>query len=359
MIRALACFTLVVVMAGCGQQDDPGSKDSVDESREPGHAVGLARFDVEAYADWRPTYRDVRRAAEADAREIRSRMRSRHTWTARIDALSAEISATPDHVRVRMGDLEVHLRPSQAVLAGQRPVVVCLASESACVRVPKNVNSGEGSHLFNGFLDGLLFTMVRLVSSQLRLPSLEVDAAVYAHVDSPVGKLDCLITGGSPEQRHRLEGKVLDPSPELLVGEDATGLTPFCVDSRGLVLVPGDALMPLVPFSEFRPEVEEGFDAYPWDVIEYGEPLPTLSATPSPTEEDSPGLVTVLVANQTIEPGETLEAAMAAGKIGSEFVSADVVEAGAVDSTDSLGAVALVRLEPGDQLTTHDFGPAS
>ena len=76
--------------------------------------------------------------------------------------------------------------------------------------------------------------------------------------------------------------------------------------------------------------------------------------------EDRFGGVDVLVATKQIAPGETIDAAKAAGKIGTATVARDDVLDGAGPSTDTLkGGVALVPIYPGEQLITAKFGSAA
>lgn len=69
--------------------------------------------------------------------------------------------------------------------------------------------------------------------------------------------------------------------------------------------------------------------------------------------------VEVLVATQPIAAGETVEQAVAAGKIGTAPVARDDVLDGAATATSQLdGQVALVAIYPGEQLIASKFGSA-
>ena len=71
------------------------------------------------------------------------------------------------------------------------------------------------------------------------------------------------------------------------------------------------------------------------------------------------GGVRVLVAAERLAPGETVEAAEAAGKIRSSTVARDDLLDGAVSTIDELdGQVALVPMYPGEQLIAAKFGAA-
>ncbi|HEU5035947.1 MAG TPA: Flp pilus assembly protein CpaB [Nocardioides sp.] len=74
--------------------------------------------------------------------------------------------------------------------------------------------------------------------------------------------------------------------------------------------------------------------------------------------EDRFGGVDVLVATAPIAPGESLEAAQAAGKIGTATVARDDVLDGAGATADALDGVALVPIYPGEQLIAAKFGSA-
>jgi pilus assembly protein CpaB len=72
------------------------------------------------------------------------------------------------------------------------------------------------------------------------------------------------------------------------------------------------------------------------------------------------GGVEVLVATKQIAPGESIDAARAAGKVGTARVARDDVLDGAGDSADALlGEVALVPIYPGEQLIAAKFGSPS
>ncbi|WP_028636000.1 Flp pilus assembly protein CpaB [Nocardioides sp. URHA0032] len=76
--------------------------------------------------------------------------------------------------------------------------------------------------------------------------------------------------------------------------------------------------------------------------------------------EDRFGGVDVLVATQQLAPGETIEAAEAAGKIGTAKVARGDVLDGAGATADALkGEVALVPIYPGEQLIAAKFGSSA
>jgi pilus assembly protein CpaB len=71
------------------------------------------------------------------------------------------------------------------------------------------------------------------------------------------------------------------------------------------------------------------------------------------------GAVTVLKAVKQINPGETAEAAQAAGKIESATVSQQDVLAGAINGLDPIaGKVANTSILPGEQIVSSKFGAA-
>lgn len=76
--------------------------------------------------------------------------------------------------------------------------------------------------------------------------------------------------------------------------------------------------------------------------------------------KDRFGGVDVLVATKQIAPGETIQAAKAAGKVGTATVARDDVLDGAGPTTAGLkGGVALVPIYPGEQLIAAKFGSAA
>ncbi|WP_243056352.1 Flp pilus assembly protein CpaB [Nocardioides sp. SR21] len=67
--------------------------------------------------------------------------------------------------------------------------------------------------------------------------------------------------------------------------------------------------------------------------------------------------VTVLVATESVEPGETVQHAIDAGKFDEREVAQDDLSAQALTSTDGLdGLVAIGRIYPGQQLIAAQFG---
>lgn len=76
--------------------------------------------------------------------------------------------------------------------------------------------------------------------------------------------------------------------------------------------------------------------------------------------EDRFGGVEVLVATQQIAPGESIEAAQAAGKVGTATVArADVLDGAGASANALSGEVALVSIYPGEQLIEAKFGSAA
>lgn len=76
--------------------------------------------------------------------------------------------------------------------------------------------------------------------------------------------------------------------------------------------------------------------------------------------EDRFGGVDVVVATRQIAPGESIESAEAAGKIGTASVARDDVLDGAGVTTGDLdGEVALVTIYPGEQLIAAKFGSSA
>jgi pilus assembly protein CpaB len=76
--------------------------------------------------------------------------------------------------------------------------------------------------------------------------------------------------------------------------------------------------------------------------------------------EDRFDTVDVLVATQPIAPGESVEAAEAAGKIGTGTVArGDLLDGAQTALSGIAGSVALVSIHPGEQLIAAKFGSAS
>lgn len=338
------------------------------EAREPSAATpSLDPVRAADYDAWRPTYSDVRAATEDDVRELSERVDGLNAsaYTLQVPAMSIEIARSPEHARVSMGPgttdgFELHLDP-RAVggdLLDVGPFIVCSGADAACTEVGEDREGGTGPHLFNNGLDTWVFTASTVVQVQHaaddELRRVEADGASVAVVDSPVGRLDCLVTGGRARQHARLEGRAVDLAAAAFSFGRRPQLSTTCVDERGLVVLALPSLLaPVVPYTAFEAGVPSGFD-------QHAEPVP-YGTSPSPTSTESTtsapdGLHQVLVAAGRIDAGESLADAQAAGRLELTTVMESELLPGAVSSTSGLDGAALRDIGEGEQITTHLFG---
>ncbi len=249
---------------------------------------------------------------------------------------------------------DVHLDPTLAAdnLFGG-PFVMCPA-DSSCVEVGGDGAGRDGPHMVNNGVDTIVFTSTTIVANQRALPA-ELDDESFedgslATVESPSGTLDCLVSGGTPEDHAGLEGSPVDLASDPLhrVG-DPEPLSTTCVDEHGLlVLLVPSLMMPVVPFGAFEPEVPDGFD----------DPRPPVTPS-SPTEAATSGderVHEVLIAAAPIRAGESLADVQATGRLLLDVVPGDELLPGAVPSTSGLGGAALHDIAVGEQITEDSFG---
>ena len=370
-------LSLLGVVTAC-QPDGSGREGRVESAREaPDDAGGEGRDSgVQAvdYESWRPSYREVRPATADDVRALRQRVvdLNETSYTVAVPAMGLEVASSPDHVRVRFGDgspdafdLHLDLTVTTGELFG--PFVVCSADDGSCVEVSRDGAEGSGPHLFNNVIDSFVFASTTIVGGQSALPDeldrLALGDASIAVVDSPTGSLDCLVFGGTPEQRAQLEGSPVDLMADPVSREgDPEPLATMCVDDHGLLVVALPSLLAgVVPYGSFEPGVPDGFDDHAAPVPHGTTATPRATTTTTPTSQAEPGqLQHVLVATGTIEVGESLGDALSAGKISLDLVSAESVMPGALSSPAGLqGDVALVEVSAGQQLTEATFGSPS
>jgi hypothetical protein len=219
------------------------------------------------WATWQGVYEDVRPATRADVARLRARVKARNrtSWTGVVDVLGAEVAVSPRHARVRAGIAEWHFEPG--VTPMRPPYVLCV--QEACVRVGKDADSHGLPHLFNNDLDWTTFTLQVLLAAQWGgVGPVPLDGStVSAVVDSPVGPLDCLVSG-EQEYLSGLEGAKVGINAE----DDVEG-PPFCVDQRGLVQqVDGAGLFGIqMPYTDWHEGVMDDIDDYPFPVRDYNQ----------------------------------------------------------------------------------------
>lgn len=323
------------------------------------------------YETWEPSYADVRPATADDVAALRQRVLDLNetSYTVAVPPMGLEIASAPEHVRVRFaaGDpdgFDVHLDPTVAADAFfGGPFVMCWA-DGSCVDMGGDGADSEGPHMVNNGVDTIVFTSTSIVATQRALPDALDDAASetgsIATVDSPSGALDCLVTGGTPEQRAQLDGEPVDlmADPIHRVG-DPEPLSTVCVDDHGLAVLTLPSLMAgVVHYGTFETGVEDGFDDHA-DPVPYGETAsatPTLTTAPTSPGTDPDRTYAVLVAMAPIPAGESLADAQMSGRFALESVPGDEVVPGAVASTEGLDGVALDDIAEGEQITEDSFG---
>jgi hypothetical protein len=365
----LCAVALAVCLSGTlsACQDEPTRSAT---AREPAATTQDPDPDPVQFADydrWRPTYRDVRAATEGDVLELGERVDrlNASAYTVQVPAMGIEVARSPEHVRVSMGagtpDIhELHLDPRAM---GEEPFdigpfVVCSVADDYCTEGGVERPGNGGPHLFDNALDSFVFTAGAIAQAQGSaagvLRATDVGEASMATVDSPTGRLDCLVAGGTLSRHERLEGQALALEPDPVSRDDSEPLSTTCVDERGLVVVTIPSLVtPVVPYTSFEAGVPDDFDRH-------AEPVPygtSPSATPTDsTTSGSDGLQQVLVAVGRIRAGESLADARAAGRFELTSVPGSELLPGAVSSTSGLGGVALREIEVGEQITAALFG---
>lgn len=354
-------------MATACQTDESGRENPGASARE---VVGGPGSEGPDYEGWRPSYREVRPATADDVQTLRQRAidLNETSYTVTVPSMGLQIASAPDHVRVRWGEgypegFDLHLDPAVAIddledLFGG-PFVMCLA-DSSCVELGGEGEGSDGPHMVNNGVDTIVFTATSIVASQRALPEgledISLEEASFATVDSPSGTLDCLVSGGTPEDHARLEGSPVEAADPVYRDDGPEPLSTTCVDEHGLAVVALPSLLGgVVPYGTFEQEVPDGFD-------DHADPQPrgtTPATTPSqaPATSDEPGgMESVLVAGAPISAGESLTYAQQTGSLDLEFVPTDEVLPGALSSTEGIDGVALQDLAVGEQLTEDSFG---
>ena len=187
-------------------------------------------YDDALWAAWEGVYQDVRPVTDADVAGLRARVVARNatSWTGELEALGVTLSVSPDHVRADAGYAEWHFEPGTRPL--RSPYVLCV--QGACVRVGSDADAGGSPHLFNNDLDSTTFMLQLVLATQAG--GVEPHGpTVLAAVDSPVGPLDCLVSGESKGDLLALEGQAVARLDATQAGESE--VIPVCVDQRGLV----------------------------------------------------------------------------------------------------------------------------
>ena len=220
------------------------------------------------WATWHGVYEDVRPATRDDLTRLRDRtaVLNETSWTGVLDGYGATMSVSPEHVRVDMGFSEWHFDSTEGPF--DTPYVLCVREEKVCIRVGKDADPGDSPHVFNNDLDSMTFTWLVALLAQRDAGAEDVShdqTLLAAVVDSPVGPLDCLVSGDDPAD---LEGAAVGE-------EDGTdeAAAPVCVDQRGLVqqVSDGGLFGMRMPYVSWHQGVDDGFDAYPFPVRDYGE----------------------------------------------------------------------------------------
>lgn len=327
---------------------------------------------VEDHENWQPSYRKVRPATADDVQALRQRVvdLNETAYTVAVPPMGLEIASAPDHVRVRFGEgtpdvYDLHLDPTVATDEVSGPVAICSA-DGSCVDVGTAGPKGGGPHVVDNVLDSLVFTSTSIVRAQRAFPDdldeLALADASSAVVDSPSGALDCLVSGGTPDQHAQLEGSPVDLMADPVSRDEGPEpLSTMCVDPHGLVVVALPSLLPgVVPYGSFEPGVPDGFDDHA-DPVPYGEasqptspPTPTAAPTTPGTDPDT--VYPVLLAAAPIPVGASPAEAQMSGRFELDHVLGDEMLPGAVASTEGLDGIALQDLAMGEQITEDSFG---
>ena len=319
-----------------------------------------------SYESWRPTYADVRPATEADVDLVRERVDELNasSYTAALELFDAEVASTPEHVRVRFGqggegEIDLHLDPRRTDTDGPLSYVVCFAATDSCSEVGPESSSGEAPHMFGNMVDSWVHMLAEVVGAQRSLvEGLSASETSYATIGSPLGTLDCLVSGGSAEERAGLEGQAVDLGPDPVVREgEPLPVFPVCVDEHGLVITIPSLLTPIAPYTSFESGVPAGIDEHPAPVPYGEEPEPTPTAAPTETPSQDPGALTpVIIAREPIAVGESVREAQEAGRFELSMVPGSSVRPGTLTSTEGLSdCIAVVGVAAGAQVSADDL----
>ena len=367
-LSAVALTLAVLCAVTACQQEDAGPGRALESVAPSSDDPGSADVQAADYEHWQPSYTDVRPATADDVDDLRQRVVdvNESSYTVTVALMGVELASSPQHVRVRFAagspdGFDVHLDPTLAAdsLFGG-PFVMCLA-DGSCVEIGGERADSDGPHMVNNGVDTIVFTSTNIVANQRALPDLlddlSLEEASLARLESPSGALDCVVSGGTPEEHARLEGNPVDleADPMHRVG-DPEPLSTICVDEHGLlVLLVPSLLTPLVPYGAFEQEVPDGFDDHA-DPQPYGT-APSVTASEATTTPDDPAqMQSVLVATDTIGAGETVADAQTTGRFEVEFIPGDQLLTGALSSTEGLAGVALHDIAVGEQITEDSFG---
>jgi len=366
--RVVLVLCLMGAVGSCRAEED----DRPETAREPAvesDAPGTGQ--AADYELWEPSYTEVRPATAGDVEDLRQRMvdLNESSYTVSVPLMGVEIASSPHHVRVRFAagspdGFDVHLDPTLAAdnLFGG-PFVMCPA-DSSCVEVGGDGAGSDGPHMVNNGVDTIVFTATTIVANQRALPDVLDDRSFedgsLATVESPSGTLDCLVSGGTPEDHSRLEGSPVDLEADPLhrIG-DPEPLSTTCVDEHGLLVLLVPSLMtPVVPYGAFEPDVPDGFDDHVAPQPPGTSPAPVTPSSPTgaATSAGDDHVHEVLVAAAPIRAGESLADVQATGRLFLDAVPGDELLPGAVSSTSGLDGAALHEIAVGEQITEDSFG---
>jgi hypothetical protein len=252
----------------------PGVDGDVTEQVEPPDYVpttpapGAELVDV-FWGAWEPVYADVRATTDEEVDALRDRAAglASRDWTATDATYGMEISYTPTRARVSIeGMLDAYTDPRNR--SEEWEMVIC--DDEGCSHVGPDTEV-DAPHLTGSFSDAMIYTGLGAIRSQTRPPLGLGEHTALATVDSPVGPLDCVVTGARARdvEVDALEGLALTLDPSAVDPDEGPFLLPVCVDSRGLVIIDGTGLMGYNPVRSWHEGVDGPMD-YPFEVEEYG-----------------------------------------------------------------------------------------
>jgi hypothetical protein len=236
------------LLTACGDKSDQVPLDDLvpDATVAPESALAFEDADWDG---WAPVYGEMRPADETAVAEIAARVTALNasSWTAHESTTDAEISYTPEHVRLRSDYLDLHFTPAEDVRLSE--MTACL--EDGCSELdPSDDNDTKAEGLVESVRGAAFVFPVQLGLLEEIEEPLDEGMSAISTVDSPAGPVDCLVVA---QTQRDLDGLVGRPMERHADGDTFVG---WCVDQRGLVLVGTSTSWPVPLYDAWRPDVD-------------------------------------------------------------------------------------------------------
>lgn len=217
------------LLTACGDKSDDVPLDDLVPDATVAPVSDLAFEDAD-WEGWQPVYGAMRPADAAAVAEIAERVTDLNasSWTAHESTTDAEISYTPEHVRLRSDYLDLHLTPDLDLLASD--MTAC--TDQGCSALDaSDEEDTEAEALAQGVRSPFFVLPMQLGLVEEIEEPLDEGTSAISTVDSPAGPVDCLVVGEEQRDVDDLVGQPVE------VDADGRTFVGWCVDPRGLVLV--------------------------------------------------------------------------------------------------------------------------